>query len=66
MDYAILERLYNSKSMELEKALLSGCSWHEIRIKRKQLSEMSIAMHNKLQYLNRTPAEAPLRQSPRK
>ena len=60
LDYEILERLYVSKSRELEKALLSGTAWDEVKIKRKQLSEMSIAMHDKLQQRH-SPAEFPLR-----
>ena len=66
LDYPILERLYHAKSKELERALLSGTAWDEVRIKRKQLSELSYAMHNKLQYLNQTPAEAPTRSERRR
>lgn len=61
LDYTILERLYQTKSRELEKALLSGSAWDEVKIQRKQLSEISIAMHHKLQHLNSSPADFPTR-----
>jgi hypothetical protein len=52
MDFEVLERLYNVKSKELEHDLLSGVPWEEVRIKRRQLTELSNAMHRKLQSPN--------------
>ena len=49
LDFDVLERLYHHKSKELEKDLLSGVAWEEVRIKRKQLSRLSEALHQKLQ-----------------
>ena len=49
LDFEILERLYSAKSKELEKDLLSGVSWEQVRIKRMQLTELSGAMNRKLQ-----------------
>lgn len=48
LDFEILERLYTAKSKELEQDLLSGVSWEEVRLKRMQLTELSGAMHRKL------------------
>jgi hypothetical protein len=58
MDFKVLEKLYAVKSKELEQDLLSGIAWEEVRLKRRQLTELSEAMHRKL--LNRNPsASAP-------
>ena len=64
MDYLKLEQLYSSKSMELERALLSGAPWNAVRQKRKQLSELSVAMHHRLQQRNISPAESEIRKTP--
>jgi len=62
LDFDILERLYAAKSKELEKDLLSGVPWDEVRIKRTQLTELSGAMNRKLQ--NGSPSgDAPQRNS---
>ena len=60
MDFELLERLYTVKSKELEQDLLSGVAWDEVRLKRRQLTDLSEAMHRKLQ--NRNPVnDIPLR-----
>jgi hypothetical protein len=48
LDLDILERLYQSRSKELEKELLSGASWDEVKMKREQLNRLSSALHEKL------------------
>lgn len=48
LDLDILERLYQSRSKELEQELLSGASWDEVKMKREQLNRLSSALHEKL------------------
>jgi hypothetical protein len=59
LDFDVLERLYAHRSKELEKDLLSGVSWDEVKIKRKQLSRLSEALHQKLQDRIRNEENAP-------
>lgn len=62
MEFEILERLYSAKSKELERDLLSGVAWDEVRLKRKQLTQLSDAINRKLQ--NGNPSnDAPQRYS---
>jgi hypothetical protein len=49
LDVDILNRLYKAKEKELESAILRGSSWEEVTIKRKVLTELSSALHTKLQ-----------------
>ena len=48
LDVDILTRLYKAKEKELEAAVLNGTSWEEVSIKRKTLSELSAALHTRL------------------
>jgi hypothetical protein len=48
LDVDVLTRLYKAKEKELEAAVLTGTSWDEVSIKRKTLSELSSALHTKL------------------
>jgi hypothetical protein len=49
LDVDVLNRLYKAKEKELEAAILSGTAWDEVSIKRKVLTELSSALHTKLQ-----------------
>jgi hypothetical protein len=49
LDVDVLNRLYKTKEKELEEAILSGNSWDEVSIKRKVLTDLSSALHTKLQ-----------------
>jgi len=49
LDAEVLHRLYKAKEKELEEAILTGTSWDEVSIKRKVLTELSSALHTKLQ-----------------
>jgi hypothetical protein len=49
LDVEVLNRLYKAKEKELETALLSGTSWEEVTIQRKALTDLSSALHTKLQ-----------------
>jgi hypothetical protein len=49
LDVDVLNRLYKAKEKELEAAILKGTSWDEVSIKRKALTELSSALHTKLE-----------------
>lgn len=49
LDLDVLNRLYQVKEKELESAILTGTSWEEVNIRRKALTEISSALHTKLQ-----------------
>ncbi len=62
LDLEILKNLYATKESEIESAILSGASWEEVRIQRQTLSDLSLALHHKLQHHhNASPADFPLR-----
>lgn len=49
LDVDVLNRLYKAKEKELEEAILKGTSWDEVSLRRKALTELSSALHTKLQ-----------------
>lgn len=62
LDLEMLKNLYAAKENEIEAAILSGTSWQEINIQRKNLIELSTALHHKLQKSgSRSPADYPNR-----
>jgi hypothetical protein len=56
LDLATLKALYEKEAEELSSALLNGCTWDETRDKRKNVTEISIALHQKRFPQNPHPA----------
>lgn len=67
MEFNILEveqlrALYHQKNKELADALLSGAEWDELKDKRQEVTDLSIALHKKLQQIGKvSPAEFQIR-----
>jgi hypothetical protein len=62
MDEQSLRALYSKKTLELEDALLSGALWHEIEAQRKDVVDISIALHKKISENGKvTPADFAIR-----
>lgn len=57
LDLNTLRALFEEESANLKTALLSGCSWEEMRDQRKKVTELSIALHKKLS-TSGNPAES--------
>jgi hypothetical protein len=57
-DLESLEILYESENEELKARLLSGALWEEVKEQRLRITELSIALHKKLQSIKgANPAE---------
>ena len=49
LEVEALRALFEKESMHLKTALLSGASWEEVQDQRKKVTELSIALHKKIQ-----------------
>ncbi len=55
-DLESLKTLYEKENEELKTRLLNGALWHEVTNQRLRVTELSIALHQKLQHLQGTNA----------
>jgi len=61
-DLDSLKALYKRENEELKSKLLNGALWEEVKDQRLRVTELSIALANKLQSdLTNNPAEFPFR-----
>lgn len=68
MELEALRALFERESNGLKTALLNGATWEEVQEQRKKVTELSIALHRKIQasiQLSGNPAEALDRSSQR-
>ena len=56
-DLPILKVMYEKEAEVLQKALLSGATWDEVREQRKKVTDLAIAMHKK-RFASTNPAES--------
>lgn len=47
LDLHTIKAMYEKEAEELSSALLNGATWEETREKRKSVTELSIALHQK-------------------
>lgn len=48
LDLKTLRALHDGEARELERKLLGGATWQEVRNQQKKLTELSAALHKKL------------------
>lgn len=55
-DFETLTNMYQQESVELERRLLSGALWNEVKNLRKKVTDLASALHHKVQYGSADPA----------
>lgn len=60
LDLNTLKIMYEREAAELERALLRGVSWDDLREQRKNVTELAIALHQK-RFSSMHPAGSALR-----
>ena len=56
-DLPILKLMYEKEAEQLQKSLLNGASWDEVREQRKKVTDLAIALHKK-RFAASNPAES--------
>lgn len=57
LDINQLQSLYHESSRQLEKRLLHGASWQDVREQRKDVTELAVAIYKRLNRVAVNPAE---------
>ena len=61
MEVEELKKLYSVAEQALQKALLNGASWEEVKAKRDLVTDISIQLHKRKLSGGSSPAESNLR-----
>ena len=61
LDINQLQHLYNESSRQLERSLLNGATWREVREQKIDVIELSVAISQRLNPKVVNPAEQPSR-----
>ena len=56
-DLPVLKVMYEQEAEVLQRALLNGATWEEVREQRKKVTDLAIAMHKK-RFASTNPAES--------
>jgi hypothetical protein len=59
LDGYTLTDMYNKQLSELNKALLNGASWEDVKKQREFVTQLSMALHKTMNPLSSNPAEHP-------
>jgi len=62
LDLSVLRSMYEKEKSDLNRALLNGASWEEMKDQRRLVTELSIALHKRMMR-DSNPAEVPTRKN---